>query len=92
MPSRKPPMLSLGTPSRAILASLFFATLTYGTLPEIAIDSDDMVENNRIILSTSVYQCGTTLARWFGMVESELNDLFPNPGNFQNRDMGFMAG
>ncbi|MFK8081232.1 MAG: DUF1501 domain-containing protein [Granulosicoccus sp.] len=62
----------------------------YGTLPELAIDSDDTVENNRIIPSTSVDQYGATLARWFGMNESELNNLFPNLGNFQDRDMGFM--
>lgn len=75
-----------------IMGGAVSGNAVYGTLPELAIDSDDTVENNRIIPSTSVDQNGATLARWFGMNESELNDLFPNLGNFQDRDMGFMAG
>jgi uncharacterized protein (DUF1501 family) len=62
----------------------------HGTLPQLEIDSDDTVENNRIIPSSSVEQYGATLARWFGMNDSELNVLFPNLRNFDQRDMGFL--
>jgi len=62
----------------------------HGTLPQLAINSDDTVENNRIIPTSSVDQYGATLARWFGMNESELNTLFPNLQNFDQRDMGFL--
>ncbi len=64
----------------------------HGILPELAINSDDTVENNRIIPTSSVDQYGATLARWFGMNENEIDYLFPNLGNFLQRDLGFMQG
>ncbi len=63
----------------------------YGIMPELANNSDDTVENNRIIPSSSVDQYSATLARWFGLNASELNSVFPNLGNFVSSDLGFMG-
>ena len=35
-------------------------------------------------------QYSATLGRWFGLDESELDLVFPNLGNFNERDAGFM--
>ncbi len=63
----------------------------YGTMPQLANNSSDTVENNRIIPSSSVDQYSATLARWFGLNASELNSVFPNLGNFASSDLGFMG-
>lgn len=63
----------------------------YGTLPELAIGGPDDVNAGRMIPTTSVEQYSATLARWFGLNESELVQVFPNLSNFNNSDMGFMA-
>jgi len=63
----------------------------YGTAPHVSITSDDQVGQGRLLPSTSVDEFGATLARWFGVSESELPDVLPNVGNFQNSDLGFLG-
>ncbi len=64
----------------------------YGRFPEIASDGADDVGRGRLLPQVSVDQYGATLARWFGVSESLLNDIFPNLGNFGSaRDLGFMT-
>lgn len=63
----------------------------YGTMPQLASNSSDTVENNRIIPTTSVDQYSATLARWFGLNASELNSVFPNLQNFSSSDLGFLG-
>ncbi|MBE0595199.1 MAG: DUF1501 domain-containing protein [Burkholderiaceae bacterium] len=62
----------------------------YGRFPSTAQDNDDYVGNGRLLPELSVDQYGGTLARWFGVSESELDDIFPSLGNFGSRDLGFM--
>jgi uncharacterized protein (DUF1501 family) len=64
----------------------------YGTMPSLAIGSADDVGQGRIIPTLSMDQYGATLARWFGLPQSNFPDVFPNLGNFgTTTDLGFMA-
>ena len=44
-----------------------------------------------LLPTTSVDQYGATLAKWFGVADSQLAEVFPNIGNFSQRDLGFMT-
>jgi len=64
----------------------------YGTLPTMALDGpDDFGKEGRWIPTTSLEQYGATLARWFGVPESDLPYVFPNIGAFANTNLGFMT-
>ena len=62
----------------------------YGRFPSTGVDNDDYVGNGRLLPELSVDQYGATLARWFGVSDTELDDIFPSLGNFGSRDLGFM--
>lgn len=63
----------------------------YGRFPIIGRDTPDDVGRGRLLPEISVDQYGATLARWFGVSESLLDDVFPNLVNFgSNRNLGFM--
>ena len=53
------------------------------------------VGQGRLLPTTSVDQYGATMAKWFGVAESEMTQVFPNIGNFSGTwsggYMGFMA-
>jgi uncharacterized protein (DUF1501 family) len=51
----------------------------------------DQLGNGSLLPTTSVDQLGATLARWFGLSDSQLLDVFPNLQNFTQRDLGFMV-
>lgn len=63
----------------------------YGQFPQLTIDGPDDTGQGRWIPTTSVDQYAATLARWFGVSESSLPELFPNLGNFATNNLGFMA-
>ncbi|MEM7384211.1 MAG: DUF1501 domain-containing protein [Verrucomicrobiota bacterium] len=67
----------------------------YGTMPDLSLGGpDDTNLNNargRWIPTTSVDEYGATLARWFGLSETELEIVFPNLHRFDHPDLGFMA-
>jgi len=63
----------------------------FGTMPTLVNGGDDDAGWGQIIPTTSVDQYGATLARWFGVGDSELDLIFPNLGNFNARDLGFMG-
>lgn len=67
-----------------------FPTLTMGASGPDDTDSSSSARG-RWIPTTSVDQYGATLARWFGLPESELTSVFPNIGNFPVWDLGFMG-
>jgi uncharacterized protein (DUF1501 family) len=62
----------------------------YGTFPRMGIGNDDEVGNGRLLPSTSVDQYAATLARWFGVSDSDMRLVLPNIGNFSNTNLGFM--
>ena len=45
----------------------------------------------RWIPTTSVDQYAATLARWYGLAETDMSAVFPNIGNFGNSNLGFMT-
>lgn len=63
----------------------------YGTAPHVSVDTDDQVGQGRLLPSTSVDQMAATLARWFGMSNSDLPLILPRINNFATSDLGFMV-
>ncbi|EDY84583.1 conserved hypothetical protein [Verrucomicrobiia bacterium DG1235] len=63
----------------------------YGQFPNITPGSEHDTGRGRWLPTTSVDQYGATIARWFGLSESELPSVFPNIGNFATSNLGFMA-
>ncbi|MCF6193111.1 MAG: DUF1501 domain-containing protein [Kangiellaceae bacterium] len=63
----------------------------YGEIPDLNLNSDDDFADGRMIPTTSMDQYAATLAKWFGLSDAELLDIFPNLGNFNDRDLGFMG-
>ncbi|MEL7198540.1 MAG: DUF1501 domain-containing protein [Pseudomonadota bacterium] len=62
----------------------------YGTAPSVSVDTPDQVGRGRLLPSTSVDEYSATLARWFGVSNSELPSISPNIGRFATSDLGFM--
>lgn len=77
----------------------------YGAVPPLSVGNTDSpddqwhVGQGRLLPSTSVDQFAATLARWFGVADSELYGVLPNLANFGDRagrpdypvNLGFMA-
>lgn len=62
----------------------------YGTMPNLALDGPDDVRGGRLAPTTATDQYSATLARWFGLDDSEIATVFPNLANFSSADLGFM--
>lgn len=54
----------------------------YGTPPVVADNGPDDVGQGRLLPSTSVDQYAATLARWFGVSDSQMASVLPNIGNY----------
>ena len=63
----------------------------YGTTPEVALESENDVGKGRLLPSTSVDAYAATLAKWFGVSDTELEFVTPNITNFTTRDLGFLV-
>ncbi len=74
----------------------------YGEFPVLGIknvgnnnfdSSPDQITNGALIPDVSVDQMGATLARWFGVSDTQALEVFPNLANFtaSQRNLGFMA-
>jgi len=62
----------------------------YGKMPEIQIEGPQDSGRGRLIPTTSVDQYAATLARWYGLPESNMRDVFPNLQNFNETNIGFL--
>ena len=63
----------------------------YGTFPTLAVNGPDDTEDGRWIPTTSVDEFSATMARWFGVSNSDLPTVFPNIGRFANPNLGFLG-
>ncbi|HEV8579233.1 MAG TPA: DUF1501 domain-containing protein [Thermoanaerobaculia bacterium] len=63
----------------------------YGQLPTLAVGGPNDAGEGRWIPTTSVDEYSATLARWFGVAQSDLPLVLPNLGRFATPDMGFMG-
>jgi uncharacterized protein (DUF1501 family) len=61
----------------------------YGTMPRLEPDSPD-AWIDRMIPTTSMESYLSTIVKWFGATENELNVIFPNRRAFSPLDLGFM--
>ena len=62
----------------------------YGTFPIMGLNNNDEVGSGRLLPTTSVDQFAATLARWFGVSNSDMSLVLPNIGNFATSNVGFM--
>jgi Uncharacterized protein conserved in bacteria len=65
--------------------------------PTLVMDGPDDVDfgsnaRGRWLPRTSVEQYAATMARWFGLEESDMPYVFPNIANFPDTNLGFMSG
>lgn len=63
----------------------------YGKIPTLAVGGPDDAGDGRWIPTTAVDEYAATLARWFGVAESDLPLVLPNLGRFANPDLGFLG-
>jgi uncharacterized protein (DUF1501 family) len=64
----------------------------YGQYPVVGANQVNDVGEGRLIPTTAVEQYAGTLARWFGLSDSQIREVFPNFGNFgSNPYLGFMG-
>lgn len=64
----------------------------YGKFPSLELGgSDDSGNRGNWIPNYSLDQYGATLAKWFGVPDSNLGAIFPNLANFVEKDLGFMS-
>jgi uncharacterized protein (DUF1501 family) len=54
----------------------------YGAYPVVGANQANDVGAGRLIPTTAVEQYGGTLARWMGLSDSQVREVFPNFGNF----------
>ncbi len=67
----------------------------YGQFPTVGVDSgafqNPNMSGNVLIPQMSVDQYAGTMARWFGLNDSQIASIFPNIPNFTNRYYDFLA-
>jgi uncharacterized protein (DUF1501 family) len=62
----------------------------YGTFPIMGLNNVDEVGSGRLIPTTSVDQFAATMARWFGVSDTDMRLVLPNIGNFGSSNLGFL--
>lgn len=62
----------------------------YGTFPDLLIGGKDDTNRGRWIPTTSVDEYSATLARWFGVAESDLHLALPNLHRFPQQKVAFL--
>lgn len=76
--------------NQLVVGDAVFGQRMYGDYPLLQIDGPEDVGGGRMIPSTSADQFAATLAKWFGIEDTDLSIVAPNIDNFLQRDLGFM--
>ena len=63
----------------------------YGKFPPVTINGPSDTGDGHLIPDTSLDEYAATLARWFGVPDSELSTVLPNLARFAKPDLGFMG-
>ena len=63
----------------------------HGTMPSVAANSKDILANTAAIPTTSSDQYMATMVDWLCDGKINLDKVFPNLKNFENKKLGFMA-
>jgi len=61
-----------------------------GAMPDLSNGSPVIAGDGNLIPQIAVDQYAATMARWFGVAETDLDLVFPNLSRFAQRDLGFM--
>ena len=62
-----------------------------GTPPVLANGGPDDVGQGRLLPAISVDQYAATLAKWFGVLATDMPTVLPNIGNYTVTDLGFLG-
>ncbi len=63
----------------------------YGQMPELALNSNDDFGDGRMIPTTASEEYGAQLAKWFGLSESEISQIFPTLSRFDQNNLNFLS-
>jgi len=63
----------------------------FGQLSELALNSEDDLEDGRMIPKFSIEQMGAALSTWFGLTPSELNAVFPHLSRFDENALSLFV-
>lgn len=63
----------------------------YGKFPTVAVGGPEDAGQGRLIPTTSVDEYAATLARWFGVSDSNMSTVVPNLNRFANPNLGFLG-
>ena len=62
----------------------------YGAFPTVALGTATDINRGALLPTTSVDQYHATLAKWFGVADSDMSTVIPNLGAFSPGTMGFV--
>lgn len=74
-----------------VLGGAVQGSRTYGKFPALVVGGPDDTSTGRWIPTTAVDQFAATMAKWFGVDNTNMSTVFPNLGRFATPDMGFMG-
>ncbi len=64
----------------------------YGEYPSLALKADRMIYRQALVPTRSIDEYFAELAKWFGMHDSDIHEIFPNLSNFHEMRRGLPFG
>ncbi|GAA6205696.1 DUF1501 domain-containing protein [Thalassotalea sp. SU-HH00458] len=62
----------------------------YGEMPELALNSQNDLGDGRMIPTTSSEEYGAQFAKWFGLTDAEVAQVFPTLSRFDQHNINFL--